>query len=216
MDKVLIIGSSNLDIVTKVEQLPKLGETIKAINYYECCGGKGANQALASQKLGLDVSFLTMLGNDSAALKIKDNLISNKVNLHNLSSEVPTGQAFICVDNNGDNTIIVYPGANNMLKKEHIDLNVDLIKNADALIMQNEILIETTYHALKLAHECNKVTIFNPAPAQKLDDEIFKYIDYLILNETELLKVFDLDVEDIEYINKLEIIKKKKILKILY
>lgn len=157
MNNLLIIGSVNLDLVTKVEKMPKIGETIKCLSYYESCGGKGANQTFASQKLGLNVDFLTMIGEDEAGKKLKENLIKNKVKLHALTTLTPTGLAFITVDENADNSIIVYPGANNMLKKEHLDLNIELIQKNDMLIMQNEILLETTLYALQLAKSIIKL-----------------------------------------------------------
>lgn len=187
-----------MDITAKVEKLPKLGETIMGYDCYKSCGGKGANQAVALSKLDMNTKMIGCVGFDSDGDELIENLIKNKVEPIIIKSNKVTGKAIITVDNNGDNNIIVIPGANFEIKKDDIDEKIDFIKETDIVILQNEIPIDVTNYVLKKAKENNKKTIFNPAPAVKLSNEIFKNIDYLILNETEFEYIFETNYEDSE------------------
>lgn len=213
MKKALIVGSLNMDMVIKVNNLPKLGETILAKAFYKSCGGKGANQAVASSKLGLEVEMIGAVGFDSDANELIENLEKHKIKTSILSKKVPTGKAIINVDNNGNNNIIVISGANLELSKQDIDEKKDIIQSSDIVIMQNEISFETTKHTLKLSNELGKITLFNPAPATKLDDEIYKYVTYLVVNETELEYIFDINVEENDFFDKFLKIKQEKQIK---
>lgn len=210
MKKVLVIGSLNMDMTVKVEELPKLGETIFGNDFYESCGGKGANQAVAVLKLGMKTEMIGMVGKDSQGEKLIQNLnkygiISDNV----IKSDELTGRAIITVDKKGDNNIIVIPGSNFKITKEHIQAKQDVIASSDVVILQNEIPSETVEFSLLKAKELGKITIFNPAPARKLSGEVFKNTDYLILNETEMEEIFEIKFNDEEYTEKISIKKKE-------
>ena len=210
MKKALVIGSLNMDMTVKVEELPKLGETIFGNDFYESCGGKGANQAVAVSKLGMKTEMIGMVGKDSQGEKLIQNLnkygiISDNV----IKSDELTGRAIITVDKKGDNNIIVIPGSNFKITKEHIQAKQDVIASSDVVILQNEIPSETVEFSLLKAKELGKITIFNPAPARKLSGEVFKNTAYLILNETEMEEIFEIKFNDEEYTEKISIKKKK-------
>ena len=210
MKKALVIGSLNMDMTVKVEELPKLGETIFGNDFYESCGGKGANQAVAVSKLGMKTEMIGMVGKDSQGEKLIQNLnkygiISDNV----IKSDELTGRAIITVDKKGDNNIIVIPGSNFKIMKEHIQDKQDVIASSDVVILQNEIPSETVEFSLLKAKELGKITIFNPAPARKLSGEVFKNTDYLILNETEMEEIFEIKFNDEEYTEKISIKKKE-------
>lgn len=210
MKKALVIGSLNMDMTVKVEELPKLGETIFGNDFYESCGGKGANQAVAVSKLGMKTEMIGMVGKDSQGEKLIQNLnkygiISDNV----IKSDELTGRAIITVDKKGDNNIIVIPGSNFKITKEHIQAKQDVIASSDVVILQNEIPSETVEFSLLKAKELGKITIFNPAPARKLSGEVFKNTDYLILNETEMEEIFEIKFNDEEYTEKISIKKKE-------
>lgn len=210
MKKALVIGSLNMDMTVKVEELPKLGETIFGNDFYESCGGKGANQAVAVSKLGMKTEMIGMVGKDSQGEKLIQNLnkygiISDNV----IKSDELTGRAIITVDRKGDNNIIVIPGSNFKITKEHIQAKQDVIASSDVVILQNEIPSETVEFSLLKAKELGKITIFNPAPARKLSREVFKNTDYLILNETEMEEIFEIKFNDEEYAEKISIKKKE-------
>ena len=210
MKKALVIGSLNMDMTVKVEELPKLGETIFGNDFYESCGGKGANQAVAVSKLGMRTEMIGMVGKDSQGEKLIQNLnkygiISDNV----IKSDELTGRAIITVDKKGDNNIIVIPGSNFKITKEHIQDKQDVIASSDVVILQNEIPSETVEFSLLKAKELGKITIFNPAPARKLSGEVFKNTDYLILNETEMEEIFEIKFNDEEYTEKISIKKKE-------
>lgn len=210
MKKALVIGSLNMDMTVKVEELPKLGETIFGNDFYESCGGKGANQAVAVSKLGMKTEMIGMVGKDSQGEKLIQNLnkygiISDNV----IKSDELTGRAIITVDRKGDNNIIVIPGSNFKITKEHIQDKQDVIASSDVVILQNEIPADTVEFSLLKAKELGKITIFNPAPARKLSGEVFKNTDYLILNETEMEEIFEIKFNDEEYTEKISIKKKE-------
>ena len=212
MNKVLVIGSLNMDITVKVEKLPKLGETIFGKEYYESGGGKGANQAIAISKLGIETEMIGMVGDDSQGKILIENL--NKYSIKNdgifINDKDVTGKAIITVDENGDNNIIVIPGTNFKLTKECIEKSIEKIKDNDIIVLQNEIPMETIEYTLEKAKEYGKMTILNPAPAKKLSSKIIERLDYLVLNETEMEEIFSLKYSDKNYFDNIIKLKKDK------
>jgi len=187
MKKILVIGSLNMDLVIMSERHPKLGETIIGKSFFQISGGKGGNQAVAISKLGGEVTMFGCVGKDSYGDILIEELKKNNVNIEYIKKvEKNTGIATIVVDENADNTIIVIPGANFEITTKDIDKNVDLIKDADIVLLQLEIPIDVVEYILKKSKEYNKITILNPAPAKKLSIGIIKNVDYLVPNETEL------------------------------
>ena len=171
MKKALVIGSLNMDMTVKVEKLPKLGETIFGNEFYESCGGKGANQAVAVAKLGMKTEMIGMVGKDSQGEKLIQNLVDNGVKVDNvIKSNELTGRAIITVDKNGDNNIIVIAGSNFKITEKDILNKIDAIAENDIVILQNEIPLSVVEFCLLKAKEFGKITVFNPAPATKLND----------------------------------------------
>ena len=189
MKKILVIGSLNMDFSIKTPKMPVPGETIIGESFHLNPGGKGANQAFAIGKLGADVSMLGMVGNDEYAKLLKQNLESVNVNTQGIieQNNTSTGVAFVTVDSNGENSIIVISGANEKVNTEFIDENINLIDDADIIVMQLEIPVDVVTYVARIAKEKNKLVVLDPAPARAdLPDELFSYVDIMKPNETEL------------------------------
>ena len=184
--KVVVIGSSNTDMTIKGDRLPKPGETVLGGEFRMGPGGKGANQAVAAQRLGADVSFICKVGRDifgdnAIAGYQKEGIDCSRI----LRSDKASGTALILVDGNAENCIAVAPGANADLTPEDVDSVADVICSADYLILQLEIPVESVLRAAKIAHEAGVYVILNPAPACHLPDELFGYISLITPNQTE-------------------------------
>lgn len=197
MKKILVIGSANADLTIHTDRMPMLGETITGFDFSLNSGGKGANQAIACAKLGGDVCFLGAVGNDAYGKKLIDDLKSVGVEFKGIVSDsVSTGTASITVVN-GDNFIILNEGANALLTPEIIIENEKLIKEADYLIMQLEIPVESVLCAARIANKNGTKVILNPAPFKDIPEELLMLTDIIIPNEHEarLLTGFDTDNE---------------------
>ena len=189
MKKILVIGSLNMDSVIKTPRMPKPGETVMGPDISLIPGGKGANQAYAAGKLGGDVTMLGAVGADSFGDAMLDNLRSVNVDIKGICrlEGVHTGQAYITVNEEGQNSIIVISGANGEVTEKMIDENMDLIDESDIIIMQLEIPVETVKYVKEIAVKKEKMVILDPAPAvADLPDDFWKGIDYIKPNETEL------------------------------
>ncbi|MFL0268881.1 ribokinase [Candidatus Clostridium radicumherbarum] len=188
MNNVLVIGSINYDTSIVVDRIPVSGETIKSTKIEYHYGGKGANQAVASSKSGTTTYLIGALGDDAEGAELKQSLINSSVNINGIIEKkaLVTGQAFITVAENGDNAIIVVPGANDNLSIEDISKNKYLFKEAKVLLIQLEIPMKTVEYSLKVAKEMGLITILNPAPAAHISLDLYKYIDILTPNEKEL------------------------------
>ena len=183
MGKIIVIGSANADLVIHSEKMPKLGETLTGSDFQVNAGGKGLNQAVAVSKLGGEVSFFGVVGNDANGEMLINELKANNVDFKGIKAEgTPTGIAMITVVS-GDNFIILDPGANNLLTPEKLDEK--LIAESDFCIMQLEIPIETVMKVSEIAGKHNTKVVLNPAPFKALPEELFENIDYLIPNEHE-------------------------------
>ena len=185
--KVVVIGSTNIDITMQLERLPRMGETITNGEIYQAFGGKGANQAVGAARSGGNVIFITCLGNDNfSSLLIdsfkKDNILTNYVVSE---SGVSTGTALIMTDSQGRNCIGVAPGANDFLLPEAIDNALPAIKEAEMVLLQCEIPHETNKHVIDLCHKLNKKVILNLAPARLIEDSYLSKLHLLVANETE-------------------------------
>ncbi|MDW7660944.1 MAG: ribokinase [Bacillota bacterium] len=182
--KILVIGSLNMDLVTQVEQTPRVGETVAGRGLIYNPGGKGANQAVAMGKLGADVTMVGMVGDDVSGEELKQNLAV--MNVHDkvgLAADAPTGMALIMVNDNADNSIVVIEGANGNLKPEIVQKS--WFDNMDILVMQLEVPMETVSKCMALARESGLFTVLNPAPAKVLSKELLNNLDLLVVNETE-------------------------------
>ncbi|OEU15709.1 Ribokinase-like protein, partial [Fragilariopsis cylindrus CCMP1102] len=197
---ILVVGSANQDLTSTSDVLPTLGETIMGKDFAIACGGKGANQAVAAASLGMaPVAMVTRVGDDLFGRNLLDNFRRVGVNYFSEAETVlnatPSGVASIVVDaKSGDNQIIVTPGANYKLTQEDVRQKIMDIKPSQVLV-QLEILPRVAFEALKAGKDVGATTILNSAPApfgwslEEPEMQFYKYVDILILNETELEKV---------------------------
>lgn len=203
MSKILVVGSMNMDLVVKTDEIPKVGETLLGHELLQIPGGKGANQGVAIAKLGNDITFLGKVGKDSFGDELLASMKNSGVNIEHIEREdTSTGIAVINVDKYGRNNIVVIPGANAMVDKEYLGRHLVTFEEAEIVVFQLEIPLETVKEGLKIAKETGKITILNPAPAMELDDEIISNIDILIPNEHELERMTNVEVIDDESILK--------------
>lgn len=192
MKKILVIGSLNMDFVINVEHMPLKGETILSDDFELVPGGKGANQAYAIGKLGGSVTMLGAVGDDDYGRALAKSLESVGVNTSHLKICGRTGNAFITVDQKGENSIVVVPGANALVDKAYIDANLPLIQNSDIVVLQLEIPLETVCYAAETAKKLGKTVILDPAPAPKgLPESLIRSVDILKPNEVELGMLLD-------------------------
>ena len=184
--KILVIGSSNTDMVIKSECLPLPGETVIGGKFEIFAGGKGANQAVAAARAGGDVTMVTAVGDDTFGSQTITNLKKEQINtsLIKIVKGSPSGVALIMVDKMGENLISVTPGANHCLNPE--DIKKINFENYLYVVLQMEVPLKTVLYAIQKSKERGCQVILNPAPALKLPDDIFPNIDVLIPNRTEL------------------------------
>lgn len=185
---ILVVGSSNADVFCRVDRLPEKGETIFGNEIEFKSGGKGANQATAVSKMGSATIFLTCLGNDEKGINLLEGYKTLGINTDyiRLVDNVKTGTAFINVDKNGSNTIVVVKGANDYCDEDFVLKHEELFRKVDYVLLQLEIPIEAVKKSIEIAKKYNKTVILNPAPAHYLEDDILKNVDFLTPNETEL------------------------------
>lgn len=184
---ILVVGSSNIDLVASVDRLPSRGETVLGYRFAQSFGGKGANQAVAATRAGAEVAFLSKLGADANGRLIEQHLAAQGLSRPILlrDAEFPTGVAMILVDHSGENQIAVVPGSNGRLTPADLRQHRELIAGARVLLLQMEIPRETVFEALRLGRECGLTTILNPAPAAPLPSDLLRLIDILTPNESE-------------------------------
>lgn len=200
MNKICVLGSMNMDLVLKVKDMPKVGETILSKSFQKIAGGKGANQAVAAKRSGSEVFMISKIGKDENGRELRDKLVEDNIDVkYVFEDEVePTGIALIMVNDNGNNSIIVNAGSNMTLTKEEIHSAEEVIKESEIIISQFETPEDITIEAFKIAKENGKVTILNPAPAKKIKEELLKYTDIIVPNETEAELLTGIEIKDIE------------------
>ncbi|MEB8085682.1 ribokinase [Staphylococcus pseudoxylosus] len=187
MKKILVIGSLMTDFVFRTSKMPSTGETFIGEEYEKYTGGKGANQAVAAARLGGEVSMIGKLGDDEFAKEHIESLKKEKIAHKSvlLDETSRTGVGNVTIDNEGNNKIIVVPGANLELKIADIINHKKLIKEADIIVLQLEVPMDVVYQCIDIAYDYNKTIIVNPAPAQDFDHNKAKKVDYFIPNEVE-------------------------------
>ena len=185
--KIVVIGSSNVDFIMKMDRLPQRGETITNAQFMQTYGGKGANQAVGAAKAGGDIWFVNCIGDDAFAPLLKENLRQAGVHVEYVFEEtgLPSGAALVMVGAAGENYLSVAPGANYRLTPQMIERLEPLLREAAMLILQFEILPETLYAAMDLAFALGKPVLFNLAPARPFDETRLPQITYLVVNESE-------------------------------
>ena len=197
LSKILVVGSSNTDMVIKMEKLPSPGETKLGGTFFMNAGGKGANQAVAVARMGGNVIFVTKVGKDIFGKLALDGFNKECINTRYvfIDEETPSGVALIMVEEEGENCIAVAPGANAKLLTSDIKM-VKNIFEAEIILMQLEIPMETITNIVKIAKSNNQKVILNPAPAQKLDDELLYGLFIISPNETEASLLTGITVKD--------------------
>jgi len=197
---IVVIGSSNTDMVIKCEHLPAPGETILGGNFFMNAGGKGANQAVAAARLNGDVCFIAKVGNDvfsrhSIDLFIKENIKTEYIFIDDTN---PSGVALITVDAKGENCIAVAQGANGDLSVDNIKNTEAILQEADIILVQLEIPIETIEYVAAFADQHHKKLILNPAPACMLSDDLLRKISVITPNEKEASMLSGIDITGME------------------
>lgn len=185
--RICVAGSSNMDLVTSVPRMPLPGETIHGTGFGTYFGGKGANQAVMAARLGGQITMIAKVGSDSFGQQYIDNYKANGIitDYVSVTAKVPTGIASITVNEQGQNSIIVVGGANNAITPMDIEKAAPAIREAQVAVCQLEIPLESTIRFLEIAKGYHVPTIFNPAPAQELPEQIYQLSDYFCPNETE-------------------------------
>ncbi len=186
-NKIIVVGSSNTDMVVKVPRIPAPGETIMGNEFFVIPGGKGANQAVAAARVGASTIFITCVGDDNFGLQSIENYKKDGIDTRFIKKKpgVPSGVALINVSDNGENSISVAPGANSHLEKEDIRGYEDALIDAALVLVQLEIPMQTVETLAEIAFEKNIPLILNPAPAAQLSDELLERISIITPNETE-------------------------------
>ena len=187
MSNILVVGSSNTDMVVRTASHPAPGQTVLGGQFFMNPGGKGANQAVAAARFGGQVTFITKTGNDvfgATAIEQfkKEGIDCRYIGVH---PDAASGVALITVDAKGENAIVVAPGANGTLSIEDVSAAKEAIGLTDMVLLQLEIPLATVEHAVALATAAGKCVILNPAPAQALSDELLKQLSFITPNETE-------------------------------
>ncbi|TDO00079.1 ribokinase [Sunxiuqinia elliptica] len=189
MKKILVVGSSNTDMVIKTRKFPAPGETILGGRFFMNPGGKGANQAVAARRLGGIVSFVGKIGNDifgkQAMQLLEDEGI--RIDFVATDSDHPSGVAMITVDAEGENSIVVAPGSNGTLSPKDVDQATTELNDADLVLLQLETPLDTVAYIAEKANSLGKKVVLNPAPApaSPLPDALYKNLFIITPNETE-------------------------------
>ena len=188
MNTITVIGSINLDRTIRLSHMPQIGETMHTKEIFSAGGGKGANQAVAAKRLGANTYFIGAVGEDEAGKLMLELLSEEEINLDavaNVKGEA-TGQAYIMVDDLGQNSIMIHAGANNAFTPEHVQAHQAIIEKSDFIIAQFESHLASTIQAFEIAKKAGVKTILNPAPAmEKVPEELLRLTDIIIPNETE-------------------------------
>ena len=187
MARILILGSSNTDMTVRTAALPLPGQTLIGGDFVMGPGGKGANQAVAARRLGGDAALVCKVGRDMFGDNAVKHYEEEGLDVSGvLRSDKPSGVALINVDDKAENSIVVAPGANMDITEADIDAVAPLIREARILLLQLEIPIPAVLKAARIGHEAGALVVLNPAPYAEVPEELFRYVDLFIPNETEL------------------------------
>lgn len=202
-NRVIILGSINVDSIYQVERFPQPGETIAVKQKSYAPGGKGANQAVAAARSGAKVSFIGAVGADNDGQEMVNTLAENNVETSHVAVDPDngTGSAVITLADSGQNDIMVYGGANQALTVEQLNGLEEELDRTDFLVAQLETPQEVTLAAFKMAKQHQVITILNPAPAAELLAELPEYTDVIVPNETESALLTGIAVTDEQSLN---------------
>ncbi len=216
--KILVIGSLNMDLAVEVDHIPEVGETILSSSFGAAPGGKGANQACAVGRLVGGCAFIGAVGNDGYGKILQESLQNFRVDTKGLITkpEKATGMAVVMVNKEGNNSIVVVPGANGALTPQDIEGHQNLVEESELLVMQLEIPLETVLYAAKLAKSLGKTVILDPAPVpENFPEELYQYIDILKPNETELARLTGISAKGTGYVQGAEALRRKGVKNVL-
>ncbi|MEH7108567.1 ribokinase [Bacillus sp. JJ1764] len=204
---ITVIGSINMDLVTSTNRVPNMGETVLGESFHTIPGGKGANQAVAAAKLGAVTTMIGCVGDDAFGQELVKHLQNQGVNTDYVKpvTHRSTGIASITLSD-GDNSIIVVPGANYQVTPDIVSSYEEVISNSDILLLQLEIPIESVERAIELAKKHQVMVILNPAPIQALSKSLLQKVDYITPNEHE--QQFLLESEEWSDSERKEMLKK--------
>jgi len=185
---IVVVGSLNMDLVVRAPRLPRVGETILGSDFRTFPGGKGANQAVAAARLGHKVKMIGRVGNDPFGESLLATVAQDGVDVTFIrrDDQAATGVALITVEEQGDNAIVVAPGANARLTPEDIRASEAAFAGASVLLLQLECPLSAVAQAIQMARQHHAQVVLNPAPAQTLEADLLESVDYLIPNQTEL------------------------------
>jgi ribokinase len=199
MSKIIVIGSSNTDMVIQTSRIPRPGETILGGSFFMNPGGKGANQAVASARLGGGTHFVAKVGNDVFGQIAKTQFEQEGIDSTFVFTDPhhASGVALINVDSSGENSITVASGANGELNQQDIDAALGLFNQGDFLLIQLEISLSTVVYSIQKAKEKGVKVILNPAPAAEIPQDLYPYIFAITPNETEAELLTGVQVTDL-------------------
>ena len=185
---IVVVGSLNMDLVVRMPQIPRPGETLLGGEFKTFPGGKGANQAVAAARLGANVTMIGCVGADAFGQEMRNTMIAEEIDTTYVlvHPETSTGVALIQVDKKGQNSIAVASGANFQLTAADVEKAMQSIGKFDVLVMPLETPLETIYTAAKIASHLGAKVLLNPAPAQVLDPDLLELVDVLLPNEHEV------------------------------
>mgnify|MGYP001610345042 FL=1 len=198
--KVVVVGSLNMDLVTRAERLPRAGETLAGDSFAIVSGGKGANQAVAAARLGASVAMIGCVGDDAYGEQLRAGLLVERIDCQAVTTvtDVSSGVALIVVDASSQNAIVIVAGGNGRLSPDIVAAFDAKLAEADVIICQLEVPMDTVAYALKRGRELGKIVILNPAPANApLPADWYSLIDYLIPNESEAAALSGLPVDSL-------------------
>lgn len=197
---IAVVGSINMDLVFKTPRMPAPGETLMGHSFHQIQGGKGANQAVAAARMGAQVSFVACVGDDAFGVSSVQALAQDGIATQHIRTvaQCATGVAGILLDDAGQNSIVLAPGANAHISCDDIDAAGTTLSQAQLLLCQLETPLPSVLHAITLAKNAGLAVLLNPAPAQQLDDAVLAQVDYLVLNETEARLISGVAVSDLQ------------------
>jgi ribokinase len=197
MPEIVVFGSLNMDLVVRVPRVPGAGETLQAHSFMNNPGGKGANQAVACARQGARVAMVGRVGDDAFGLSLKASLAGDGVEVEHVAlAAASTGVALIMVDDSAQNRIALIPGANAFVGAEDMQRLQGDLATARLLLLQLEVPMQAVVDAAELAHSRGCTVVMNPAPAEALPDALWKFVDILVLNETEAAMLSGIAMQD--------------------
>jgi ribokinase len=204
---IVVVGSINIDLVARAERIPLAGETVPSSDFQIHPGGKGANQAAAVARLGYPVRMIGRLGSDAFGEKLRAQLEESGVNASGVrTSPGPSGVAVIAVAPDGENAIVVTPGANAQVLPRDVDVNAEVIREAGLVLAQLEIPFDTVQYLGRFCAEANVPLILDPAPACELPAELLEQVSWLTPNDTEITQCFPETPDSLRSRDALEIV----------